>query len=187
MKLLYFDVETTGLSAAKCAIHQLSGIIEINGEIVETFNFKAAPFVGAAISNEALKISNVTESEIKDYTMDYMMLHAAFKNMILKYIDKYAKKDKMFLVGYNSASFDNHFLRALFLRNSDNYFGSLFWANPIDVYVIASYKTMNERKDMPAFKLRNACEHFNIPVEESRLHDAIYDVELTRKLFKALQ
>ena len=186
MKLLYFDVETTGLSAAKCAIHQLSGIIEIDGEIKEKFNINIAPFIGAMISEDALKVSNVTKEQIEAYEHSYILAHAQFKNMILKYVDKYDKKDKMFLVGYNSAAFDNHFLRALFLRNSDKYFGSLFWANPIDVYVLASHKVMSERHILSSFKLLDACKAFGISVDESKLHDAIYDVELTRELFKKL-
>ena len=91
MKLLYFDVETTGLSAAKCAIHQLSGIIEIDGEIKERFNINIVPFEGAMISEDALKVSNVTKKQINAYEYSYMLAHAEFKNMVLKYVDKYNK------------------------------------------------------------------------------------------------
>lgn len=187
MKLLFFDVETTGLSAAKCAIHQLSGIIEIDGEIKERFNINIRPFTGAQISAKALEVSNVTAEQVHGYELDYILAHNKFKNLILKYVDKFDKKDKMFLVGYNSAAFDNHFLRGLFLRNSDKYFGSLFWPNPIDVYVLASYVMMDKRHEMPKFRLIEACKAFDIVVDDSKLHDAIYDVELTRSLFHKIK
>ena len=183
MKIIYFDVETTGLSAANCAIHQLSGIVEIDGEIKETFNLKSRPFEGAKINEKALDVCNVTQQQINEHELDYNLLHNKFVKICTKYVDKYNKLDKFFLVGYNSASFDNHFLRALFLRNSDKYFGSLFWANPIDVYVLASHKVMKERHKLSDFKLKTACKYFNIPVDESKLHDSLYDVELTRQLF----
>jgi len=186
MKLLYFDVETTGLSAAKCAIHQLSFIIEIDGSIKERINLQIRPFTGALVSDTALKISNVTEEQISKYPYDYWQAFKVFEKVLDRYIDKYKKSDKFFLVGYNNATFDNHFLRAFHLRNEHKYFGSYFWANPIDVYVLASHKVMNERHLLTDFKLKTACKHFNIEVDESKLHDAIYDVELTRDLFKKL-
>ena len=42
-------------------------------------------------------------------------------------LEKFDKKDKFFLVGYNNASFDNQFFRAFFVQNNDMYFGSYFW------------------------------------------------------------
>lgn len=43
MKLLLFDLETTGTDAVKNGIHQISGKIIINGEVKETFDFKVRP------------------------------------------------------------------------------------------------------------------------------------------------
>jgi len=126
MKLFYFDVETTGLSAAKCAIHQLSAIIEINGKIEDEININIKPFEGALIQDSALAVSSVTKEQIMAYELDYQSAFAKLRKLLNEYVDRYNKKDKFFLVGYNSASFDNHFLRALWLRNSDKYFGSIY-------------------------------------------------------------
>lgn len=186
MKLLYFDVETTGLSAAKCAIHQLSYIIEIDGEIKERGNIQIKPFEGALVDKKALEVANVTANAINNYPNTYSLAFSKFEATLDRYINKYSKEDKFFLVGYNNAAFDNHFLRAFHLRNGHKYFGSYFWANPIDVYVLASYKVMKDRHNIKYFKLKTACKHFGINVDESKLHDAIYDVELTRNLFKKL-
>jgi DNA polymerase-3 subunit epsilon len=104
--------------------------------------------------------------------------------MLSKYVDRYDKKDKFFLVGYNNTSFDNNFLRAWFVQNNDNYYGSWFWPNTIDVYVLATQKFMKERGDMNDFKLKTVCRHAGISVDESKIHDAIYDIEITRALYK---
>ena len=53
-KVLYFDTETTGLDAGKHGIIQLAALMEIGGEIVETFNMKFQPHEGALINPEAL-------------------------------------------------------------------------------------------------------------------------------------
>ena len=120
------------------------------------------------------------------YYYDYKQAFKSFEKILDRYVSKYKREDKFFLVGYNNATFDNHFLRAFHLRNEHKYFGSYFWANPIDVYVLASHKVMKDRHLLTDFKLKTACKHFDIEVDESKLHDAIYDVELTRNLFKKL-
>ncbi|GAY30735.1 hypothetical protein [Prevotella sp. MGM2] len=38
MKLLFFDLETTGTLVNKHGIHQISGMVVIDGEVKETFN-----------------------------------------------------------------------------------------------------------------------------------------------------
>ena len=43
MKLLWLDVETTGLNKEKCDIIQIAGIVVIDGEEKERFNFKCQP------------------------------------------------------------------------------------------------------------------------------------------------
>ena len=39
IKLLFFDLETTGLSSTENGIHQISGCIEIDGMEKEVFDF----------------------------------------------------------------------------------------------------------------------------------------------------
>lgn len=43
MKLLFYDLETTGTMYWRNGIHQLSGMVVINGEVKETFDFKVQP------------------------------------------------------------------------------------------------------------------------------------------------
>lgn len=103
--------------------------------------------------------------------------------MLAKYVDKYKKTDKFFLVGYNNASFDNQFLRGFFLQNNDQYFGSWFWSNSIDVMVLASNKLVERRAEMENFKLSTVAKFLGIQVSEDNLHDAFYDIYLTKAIF----
>lgn len=183
MKLLYFDLETTGVKFWKNGIHQLSGAVEIDGEIKEYFNINMQPFKDAIIEDEALSIANIKREDLANYT-PIGKAYNEFTMMLSKYVDKFNKQDKFHLVGYNSASFDNQFLRAWFVQNLDNYFGSWFWSCPIDAMVLAGQKLMNERHLMPNFQQGTVAKHLGIEVDESRLHDAVYDVEIMIQIYK---
>lgn len=163
MKLLFFDLETTGTNPGKNGIHQISGEIVIDGLTKEKFDFKVRPNPNALIEQQALDVAGVTREQILAYLpMDE--IYRQFVAMLGKYVDKYKKTDKFFLVGYNNASFDNQFLRGFFLQNSDQYFGSWFWSNSIDVMVLASNKLAERRAEMENFKLSTVAKFLGIEV-----------------------
>ena len=175
MKLVFFDLETTGTNPGKHGIHQISGQIVIDGVIKETFDFHVQPNPKALIEDEALKVGNVTREQILAYP-PMQQVYKEFVAMLGKYVDKFNKKDKFFLVGYNNAAFDNQFLRGFFLQNGDVYFGSWFWANSIDVMVLASAYLATRRPDMENFKLSTVARTLGVDVQSESLHDAMYDI-----------
>jgi DNA polymerase-3 subunit epsilon len=184
MKKLFFDLETTGLDYKTNAIHQFSGCIELDGTVIESFNFKIKPFEGAVIVPKALETSNVTEEQIMAYPPAEEVF-AEFMRMLSRYVKKFDKKDKMFLVGYNNAAFDNAFLREFYVRHQkDDYFNSWFWGNTIDVMVLASEYLADVRVGMENFKLMSTARAVGIEIDESKLHDAEYDIELTRNIYR---
>ena len=67
MKTIYIDLETTGLDPNENAIVQLSGMIEIDGEVKESFDFKMQPFEGQIVTEESLVINGLTVETIKTY------------------------------------------------------------------------------------------------------------------------
>ncbi len=182
MKLVFFDLETTGTNPGKHGIHQISGQIVIDGVFKETFDFHVQPNPKALIEDEALKVGNVTREQILAYP-PMQQVYQEFVSMLGKYVDKFNKKDKFFLVGYNNAAFDNQFLRGFFLQNGDVYFGSWFWANSIDVMVLASAYLATRRPDMENFKLSTVARTLGVDVQSESLHDAMYDIELTKAVF----
>lgn len=185
-KIFFYDLETTGVLVHRHSIHQISGIIEIDGQEVETFNFKVRPHPKCIYDPTAMEIGGVTEDQVKAYP-DMKTVHAALLKVLEKYVDKYDKKDKMFLCGYNNASFDNNFFREWFRQNGDEYFGSWFWANPLDVYVLATQYFLKERHKMDEFKLRTVARRIGLDVQDDKLHDALYDVQLTRDMYNLIQ
>lgn len=182
MKQFFYDLETTGLNPGRNGIHQISGEIVIDGKVMETFDFHVRPNPKASIENKALQVSGVTREQI----LAYPPMENVYKQLtalLSKYVDKFDRDDKFFLVGYNNSSFDNNFLRGFFLQNGDNYFGSWFWSNSIDVMVLASQYLMEQRAQMVNFKLSTVADFLKINVENDDLHSADYDIALTKAIY----
>lgn len=185
-KLFYYDLETTGTRFWKNGIHQISGAIKVDGEIKERFDFKVRPFEKAVIEEEALKVAGVTMEQVMAYP-SMREVYSKLTSMLSKYVDKFNKKDKFHLVGYNNASFDNPFFRAFFVQNNDNYFGSWFWSDSIDVMVMASNKLRNVRHELTDFKQATVAKYLGIEIDETKLHDAEYDIDVCMKIFDILE
>lgn len=183
MKLFFFDLETTGTNPGRHGIHQISGEIMVDGVTREQFDFKVRPNPQAQIEEDALKVGGVTKEQILAYPPMYD-IYRKLINMLEKYVDKYNKKDKYFLVGFNNASFDNQFLRGFFIQNGDQYFGSWFWSNSFDVMVLATPYLAANRAEMENFKLATVAKALGIEVSEDNLHDASYDIALTKGIFQ---
>jgi DNA polymerase-3 subunit epsilon len=183
VKKLFYDLETTGLDKRKNGIHQLAGCVEINGEVVEYFDIKMRPNPKAIVDPQALKISGITEEDLLLY--DSMEKgFKSFKELLSRYIDPYSKTDKFFLVGYNNRSFDDKFLRAWFLQNKDEFFGSWFYADSLDVLVLASQYLIERRPKMANFKQLSVAKELGIFINDDRLHDAEYDIWVTRSIYR---
>lgn len=180
---IFYDVETTGENPNKHSLHQVAGLIEVDEQVVEEFNIHSRPHPKAILEPEALNICKVTKEQLQNYP-DMKDAKNEFCRILAKYINKYDKNSKAYLVGYNNCGFDNRFLRMWFTLCDDPYFGSWFWADSRDVLVLASEYLENRRTSMPNFQLHTVAETLGLEVDASRLHDASYDVLLTRQIYR---
>jgi DNA polymerase-3 subunit epsilon len=91
LKILFLDLETTGTKFWRNGIHQISGIIDINGEVRERFDFKVKPFERAEIEDSALEVAKVTREQILSYP-ETQTVYNELLELILKYVDRYKRK-----------------------------------------------------------------------------------------------
>lgn len=184
-KIMYLDLETTGVDAAQNGTIQISGIIEIGGVVKEEINYWVAPFSQDVIEPKALEVNRMTEEDIMGF-QNPSIIYMQLINTLQKYVDKFNRKDKFQLVGYN-ARFDDDFLRAWFRKNNDKYYGSFFSWPAIDITNLIALKLLNKRHELENFKLMTVARYLGIEVDESKAHDAMYDVIKTREMFMHLK
>lgn len=193
MKLIFIDTETTGFGTVKHDMIQLGCIIEIDGEVKEKVAYNIKPGENVEWSKEAMEKTKLNP-EIAATFPESSDVYKEFEALLGSYIDKYAKQDKAFFVGYN-AKFDEEFIRAWFIKNAPNedakqkgnYFGSFFWTPSIDVMQLAALRSMRVRQNFPDFKLGTVCKALGIDFNDNEAHSALYDIEKTRELYHFLK
>jgi len=182
MVKIFYDLETTGTDTRLHSVHQIAGLVEVDGKVVEKFNIKTRPHPKAKYEAKALEVCGVTEYGLKQY-QPMKAAHSEFTALLSKYVDRYDPKSKAFLIGFNNRGFDDDFLFAWFGQNKDNYIASWFYFG-VDVMSLALEYLKDRREGMPSFKLKRVALELGLIIDESRLHDASYDVELTRQIYR---
>ncbi len=183
MKQVFLDLETTGTQVGRHGVRQISALMEVPGEPAIVFD--ATIRLPTSYAWDSWVVENMASPN--DYTDSPPMkeVFKSFKEFLEEYVDPYNRKDKYFLYAYN-AKFDEKFLRQFFYDNGDKYFGSWFFTPSIDVMTLAAERLKEVRHKMPNFKLETVANILGLDVREAKLHDALYDIELTRKVYKQL-
>lgn len=185
MKHLFIDVETTGTDPRRHAVHQISGSIIIGDGAVKTrkdFDFRCRPHKGAEIDEVALQMSGLTRDELMALPEPRVVLEE-LKTIFSAYVNRFDKADKFFFYTYNG-KFDHDFMYSFFENNGDRYYGSWVWSGIIDIMSLAADYLKPVRHEMPNFKLSTVAAKLGIPIEDDRLHDSQYDIEISRKVYE---
>jgi len=194
-KLVFIDVETTGTDPERNGLVQLSGCIQIGETVTDSFDYYIRPFSGDQIEQAALDVTGLDRRQFlpedhPDFLAvpgqkfeDPQAVYARLTELLGKHVDKFNKADKFQFVGYNAHSFDMPFLRKFFEKNSDRFFGSWFWYPCLDVMLLWAQILQPVRPELANFKLMTVAAYAGLEVDEDRLHDSQYDIELTRSLW----
>jgi DNA polymerase III epsilon subunit-like protein len=187
MKILWFDVETTGLNSVENDIISLAMIIEIDGIVMEELYLKIQPCNPDNISNEALTINGFKREEFSTF-LPPKEAHKQIITFFNKYVDKYKKNktinDKLIPAGYN-VLFDVQFLSEFFKKVGDNYFGSFVDYHKLDVASIVLFLQMHNKIKIEGYKLINVANYLNASINA---HDAQSDIRATREVaYKLLE
>jgi DNA polymerase-3 subunit epsilon len=177
-KILYYDVETTGLDKNKNDIVQLAYLIEVDGEVKLEKSYYVKPMHPENIDPKALEIIGRTKEAIMLEGIKPRDVYIEFVADLGKFCNKFDSTDKFYPAGYN-VGFDLDFLNEFFQRNNDPYLGS--WINYKILDPLAIFRLMDYKGDisLPNYKLSTVCRHLGINL---KAHDALSDIKATREV-----
>ena len=112
--------------------------------------------------------------EIKHYEKGFVS-YGLLPTLLL--LEQYEAEENYLECFYIKTAIDN------LSKRHDQYFGSWFWANSLDVLVLATQFLKGKRSQMANFQLKTVAAFLGIEVDESRLHDAEYDIDLTMQIY----
>ena len=185
-KVLWLDVETTGLDCRKHGLREVGFIIEIDGVEVDKGVFKINPFTyttkDVEIDDYALEISKVSIEDLESYDSSSYCFKELMKKLV-KYVNVNDKNDCFVIAGYNAA-FDIGFIKEWFkeMGLQDSY-KDLFHYKSLDVFSIVFALRHLGINSAENDKLETMCNYFGIEIEA---HNALSDIEATKKLYELI-
>lgn len=181
MKILWFDVETTGLDAKENDIITFAGIVEIDGKIVDQIYLKMQPHNWDNIEQRALDVNGITREELKTFQTP-QEAHKKLISFLSKHVNRYNKNDKYQPSGYN-VTFDMLFLAEFFKKCNDKYFGAWIDYHKLDVATLVMFFKLKGVLKLEKYRLAYVAEALGIPL---KAHDAQEDILATREIFYQL-
>jgi DNA polymerase-3 subunit epsilon len=178
VKLLFLDTETTGLDDRKHGIVQIAGLVDIDGDVKEEFNFHCNICPGQEIDAKASEVNGLTADMIKEYPPAVEVYQKVLK-IFDKYINRYDKTDKFYLVGQN-IQFDYKFMNKWFYNHGNQYLYSYIHYHKIDIITLSAMLTVSGLMKTNNMKLASVAEFFGIPL---KAHDALEDILACRSIF----
>ena len=179
-KVLWVDTETTGLNPAKCTVHQVAGMIMVDGKLQEEFNLMFRPAEGAVVEKGALQVSGLTLEDVNSRDLSSFDAYTIFDNLLCTYVNKFSKEDKFVLAAYN-ANFDAGFLNAWYNTHGNKYFFGLCqggaYLDPLQMALLLEIKE-GEKIFRPDRKLVTVAKHYGVKLDNA--HDALADIKATR-------
>lgn len=161
---------------------QIGALIEIDGEVAESFNEKFRPFLDDEISEKALEVNGTTEAVMWMCGIEPQEAFRDLRAMLRKHVDRFDSKDKFMLCGYG-CRFDDIFMKQWFIKNGDKFWGSYAKRQVLDllpVMIFLREMGLVKTKDL---KLATVCKLFNI---QHDAHDAFGDAKATYELYGEL-
>jgi len=178
-KLLWVDLETSGLSPFKNGLLSLAALYEEEGtDNSDKCEYQCRPHPSDTINPQALKVNGFTQKQIANFPCPYEVL-STFEGFMRQYIDPYDPTDKFTMCGYNT-SFDLRFLNAWFLKHGNDYFYSYFHKETIDVLPMARRYFKTNGISIENNKLVTVAKYFDI---EGTFHTAIDDILATFQIY----
>lgn len=184
--IIYLDTETTGRNPVRNSIHEMSGIIEIDGEVVNEFSFCCRP-AKPYVEPDAVSVSNKTVEQIKKYPSSRTKFFELV-DILKSVVPMGGLKERLFVCGYNVAGFDIPFIKEWFIDHTNNseQYSLYFHSAPLDVFTLAAEDLLKKGVVLTSYSLVNVAKAYGLNIEKERLHQSKFDCELSRDLYKLI-
>jgi DNA polymerase III epsilon subunit-like protein len=194
-KFIVFDYETCGLNLASLDNKpwQLAFLVCENNKIQERHNFYLK-WEDLNISEDAKRITGFKESVYKKKAVD--------PSEVLSILDSYFYNPDYHIIGHNILGFDiyiHNIHRQLCGKKSDYSYldrtidtNCLAKSEALDIefdetdLTLWQLKLQKIRKRGLKTNLKFLCEKYSIDFDESKLHDALYDIEQNFKVLQSM-
>jgi len=183
-KLLFLDLESTGVYADKNSILQIYAEYHENGEKKKEFNQYVKLEEGDDISLEALKINHTS---IKDL---YSQGRKSEKEAIYEFVDWLLTlpidiRDPITMVGHN-VHFDRLFIIEKLKKYNFTQMDRIFSYRIEDTLSMGRYAQKIGLIAEDKLSLKTLAKTLGVIVKEKRLHDAKYDIAITAEVYYKL-
>ena len=185
-KIIFIDTLTTGMNPERCSIYRIGGIYTEDGVEKKRFEFRMRPYINARISEQSLWISGENRSSLLVYP-DEKDAFKSFINFLNSIVNLKNPKDKVYLAGFNAASFDVPFLREWFRRNGNERFRDYFYVQIIDTMCLATVTLINTRHNMPDFHLETAARFMEVKTAVSNSYDCITNAKTSLEIYRKFE
>lgn len=178
MKTIWIDLETTGLDYKKDTIIEFAALYE-NDKDKSIFHKYCKPESYPENFHEIEELTGIKREFLEENGISESELYNKFIEFASSKIDKFNKTDKAIFAAYN-ATFDDNFLRELFIRNNDFYYGSWFYSARLDIMsTIANAYRFGVFDIQPSNKCETIAKALNIKL---KAHSAIEDIKAARQI-----
>ena len=177
-KKIWIDLETTGIN------HEIDTIIEF-AAICDGQEFHEYCLPSEKPNNWDFieQLTGITWSFLVNNGIEEKKLFAKLDDFLCSLVDRFDKTDKLIFSGYR-VNFDNNFVRSLFVRNHNKFFGSYFFNIMLDVgTIVAELLSSGGLQPLENYKLKTICNYYNI---DFNAHSAIEDIRATKKLYEII-
>jgi len=189
-KYLIIDTETEGLNLVKSRPWQCAWITTVGKNIVEK-NDRYIKWDNLQVSEGAAKITGFSEEQY--------LRRAEDPKKVWRDLSKYLFDPEYIVIGQNILGFDvymlNIWLKGIGQNSDYSYLPRVIDTKSLSTAIFKNilpdrqnflswqYKLLNHKEKGLKTSQASMLKHYNIPHDPKKLHDALYDIEMTFQIF----
>lgn len=183
IKRIFLRVKSLGPYPYKYDIVRLTVGFEVDNKMRQLYDFDISPTTDDYYSELWLKESGIELNPNKVYNYSVTKARTSLMEVMDRFINKFEKRDRAFLITYNDTKQDNLFFKS-FLSGGGIYLKSYCWDSHIDLRVLATEVLKYKATQLESFKLPYIAKTFGI--YNGVLENNLQELEAIYKIYHAV-